>query len=196
MSRATPLPPDERRRALIDATLPLLREHGLGISTRQIAEAACVAEGTIFRVFPSKAELIDATIEEAISHERLVGRLAAEASGLGLADQVAAVVRVLQEHALDAKLIFAILGHRPSHAKDEPDDEARRPSHSDINARVAGTITALFTPHAAQLTLEPAAAAWMVLALSFGSAFTVPDADALPPARVADVLLHGIAKEN
>ena len=51
-----PMSPDERRAALIDATLPLLLEHGRGVTTRQIAEAAGVAEGTIFRVFDSKDE--------------------------------------------------------------------------------------------------------------------------------------------
>nr|WP_284286883.1 helix-turn-helix domain-containing protein [Angustibacter aerolatus] len=56
MPRATPLSPDERRRHLVDATLPLLVQHGRAVSTRQIARAAGVAEGTIFRVFDSKDE--------------------------------------------------------------------------------------------------------------------------------------------
>ena len=62
--RATPLPPDERRAALIAATEPLLERFGRDVSTRQIAEAAGVAEGTIFRVFPTKEALIDAVLEE------------------------------------------------------------------------------------------------------------------------------------
>ena len=52
--RAAPLPPDERRRRLVEATLPLLVEHGRGVTSRQIAEAAGVAEGTVFRAFESK----------------------------------------------------------------------------------------------------------------------------------------------
>ena len=55
--RVAPLAPDDRRAALIEATLPLLREHGTAVSTRQIADAAGVAEGTIFRVFPDKNSL-------------------------------------------------------------------------------------------------------------------------------------------
>ncbi|HBX79727.1 MAG TPA: TetR/AcrR family transcriptional regulator, partial [Propionibacteriaceae bacterium] len=51
MTRAAPLSPDDRRRALIAATRPLLAEFGPDVSTRRIAEAAGVAEGTIFRVF-------------------------------------------------------------------------------------------------------------------------------------------------
>src|SRR5690349_3699156 len=43
--RARPLPPAERRAALVAATLPLISEHGPAVSTRQIAVAAGVAEG-------------------------------------------------------------------------------------------------------------------------------------------------------
>ncbi len=50
--------PEDRRAALIAATIPLLREHGLDVSTRQIAQAAGVAEGTIFGVFPDKNSLV------------------------------------------------------------------------------------------------------------------------------------------
>jgi AcrR family transcriptional regulator len=69
------LTPEDRRTALIAATLPLLRSQGLEVSTRQIAQAAGVAEGTIFRVFPDKAALICATIAKAFDPGPLVESL-------------------------------------------------------------------------------------------------------------------------
>jgi AcrR family transcriptional regulator len=59
-SRAAALPRGERRAAIVEATLPLLITHGSGVTSRQIAEAAGVAEGTIFRVFTDKEELLEA----------------------------------------------------------------------------------------------------------------------------------------
>ncbi len=65
--RAAPMSPDERRRAIIDAVLPLLIEHGDAVTTRLIAEAAGIAEGTIFRVFADKDALIHAVAAETLN---------------------------------------------------------------------------------------------------------------------------------
>jgi AcrR family transcriptional regulator len=61
--RARPLPPDDRRAELIRCVIPLLKQHGRAVSTRQIAEACGVAEGTLFRAFGDKESLINAAIE-------------------------------------------------------------------------------------------------------------------------------------
>src|SRR4051812_16466793 len=61
--RASMLPPEERRSMIVQATIPLLLEHGEMVTTRQIADAAEIAEGTIFRVFADKDELLRAVLE-------------------------------------------------------------------------------------------------------------------------------------
>ncbi len=65
-TRAAALPPDERRSMIVAATLPLLLEHGDRVTSRQIAEAAGIAEGTIFRAFADKDEIIAAVVEAAL----------------------------------------------------------------------------------------------------------------------------------
>jgi AcrR family transcriptional regulator len=67
--------PDERRAALIAAALPLLAERGTAVSTREIAEAAGVAEGTIFRVFADKSALVDAALVTAFDPAPLKARI-------------------------------------------------------------------------------------------------------------------------
>src|SRR3954470_21769142 len=73
--RAKPLSPEERLDKLVDATLNLLREHGRAVTTRQIAEAAGVAEGTIFRVVESKEELVELAITRAFEPGALIDRI-------------------------------------------------------------------------------------------------------------------------
>ena len=69
--RAPALAPDDRRAMIVAATLPLLLEHGDRVTSRQIAEAAGIAEGTIFRVFADKDEIIRAVVESALDPEPL-----------------------------------------------------------------------------------------------------------------------------
>ena len=58
--RAPALSPEDRRASLVEVTIPLLREHGAGVTTKQVAEAAGIAEGTVFRAFGTKDELVQA----------------------------------------------------------------------------------------------------------------------------------------
>lgn len=61
--RAAALPPDERRAAVAAAALPLLMQYGTSVTTKQIAEAAGIAEGTIFRAFADKEAVVKAAVE-------------------------------------------------------------------------------------------------------------------------------------
>lgn len=193
VSRATPLPPDERRRALIEATLPLLRTYGLATSTRQIAEAAGVAEGTIFRVFASKQALLDEAIVDAFSPDRLVATLADTAQAPDLEHLLGQLVAVLQEHVRDTRLLVALIGHRMHHADDA---ECRRPDPAEMSRHVRAAVVDVLTPHTEALTVSPETAAGALIALSFGLSFTAVSGGEPPtPDQVTGVLLHGIAKE-
>src|SRR5437667_7511371 len=96
--RATPLAPAARRAAIVEATLPLLRTHGLSITTRQIAEAAGVAEGTIFGVFPDKEALLQAVVEAAVDPEPVRAQLGTIPVDDPLEERLVAAVKVIQSH--------------------------------------------------------------------------------------------------
>ncbi|MGW1995245.1 TetR/AcrR family transcriptional regulator [Embleya sp. NPDC001921] len=68
--------PDSRREMIVRAALPLVIEHGSAVTTRQVARAAGIGEGTIFRVFADKEELLDACVSEALSPAHALAELA------------------------------------------------------------------------------------------------------------------------
>ncbi len=116
MTRAKPLPLDQRRQALVQATIPLLLEHGLDVSTRQIAEAAGVAEGTIFRAFGSKDDLVHAATTEALTHDGLGEALAALPPDADLATTVVAIAAALTEGITRMRTLVGLFHHRDWHA--------------------------------------------------------------------------------
>src|SRR5450830_501253 len=73
--RAAPMTPEDRRAAILRGTVPLLRERGVNVTTRELAAAAGVAEGTLFRVFPDKAALVRAAVEQALDPAPAVAEL-------------------------------------------------------------------------------------------------------------------------
>ena len=90
MPRAPRLCVEDRRRELAQATLPLVIEHGRAVTTRQIAQAAGVAEGTIFRVFDTKDDLVVMASEVGVlefPHDGPIRPHLSLAHGLGVVGQ-------------------------------------------------------------------------------------------------------------
>src|SRR4051794_19110019 len=109
-TRAKALSPEERRAEIVAATLPLVLTHGAGVTTRQIAEAAGIAEGTIFRVFPDKESLLAAVFESALDPTTADGALAAIDPALPLEDRLVAAVDILRRRVADLWQLRTALG--------------------------------------------------------------------------------------
>jgi AcrR family transcriptional regulator len=108
--RARPLSQEDRRSAIVDAVIPLLLEHGREVTTRQIAESAGVAEGTLFRAFGDKDSIIDAAVERFLDPEPIRRMLGAIDPSLPLRDRVHDVMFHLQARMTGIMNIMGALG--------------------------------------------------------------------------------------
>ncbi|WP_197029011.1 TetR/AcrR family transcriptional regulator [Blastococcus sp. URHD0036] len=111
--RAARLSPDDRRAALLDGVIPLVQAHGRAISTRQIAEACGVAEGTIFRAFGTKEALIEAAIERYFSPQRFAEALATVPPTLPVEEKLRTVLLLVQDRLRGVVGVLAAVREQP-----------------------------------------------------------------------------------
>ena len=191
MTRAAPLPLDERRAALIAATEPLLERFGRDVSTRQIAEAAGVAEGTIFRAFATKEELIDAVIEDAFDTQRTCDELAQVDPGLSLEERLTVAVTILQERL---RRIFALFGSLRLRKEPHDHDSFRAKQQADYEL-INHAIASLITPDQDRLRLDvrEAARALRTITLSITHPM-LGDPRLIEPQQIVDLVLYGICR--
>jgi len=176
--RAAPLPPHERRAAIIGAVLPLLIQHGSGVTTRQIATAAGVSEGTIFNVFADKDALLAAALEVAIDltpFERAVTEIS---RSVPFEQRLVAATELTQRRIVDIWKLVSQLGpqHQPATHKPLPD---------------SGALTALFAEEPGRLRIEPADAARFLRALTLSLTHPMMTAEPRTATEIVELFLRG-----
>lgn len=191
VTRAAPLPLDERRAALIAATEPLLERFGREVSTRQIAEAAGVAEGTIFRAFATKEALIDAVIEDAFDTHRTCNELAQIDSGLSLEERLCAAVVILQDRLRRVVTLFGSLRLR----REAHDHDRFRAKQQADNELLNSAIASLIEPDRDRLRLDVMEAASALRTITFSITHPIlGDQRLAQPQQIVDLVLYGIRR--
>lgn len=179
MSRAAPLPAHQRRAAIVAATLPLLAEHGSAVTTRQIASASGVSEGTIFNVFADKDDLIAAAFEAAIDPAPYERALAEIDSRAAFERQLVRATVLTQRRIVDIWRLVSQIGprHHPDHGP-LPDSPA---------------LVALFERSRRRLRIDPTEAARLLRALTLSLTHPMLAAEPLPAEQIVDLFLRGAA---
>jgi AcrR family transcriptional regulator len=183
--RAAALPPAERRAAIVAATLPLMMQHGTRVSTRQIAEAAGIAEGTIFRVFPDKEALVAAVVESAFDPAPVERALAAIDGSLPFDERLTQAVGIMQRRLRDIWNLTAAVG-----VPSAPPAARRRTTEFTA-------LTALFESERHNLSRPPKMAAQTLrgLTLALTHPALAPD-QPVTPAEIVSLLLDGVRLEQ
>ncbi len=181
--RARPLAPDERREAILEAVLPLLRERGRDVTSRELAEAAGVAEGTLFRAFGDKDSLLEAGLIKLLDPELFRDELRRIPLELPLEEKITAVIEALQVRFREVFRIMTVFGREGP----PPVREAGGGDWLEI-------VRVLLAPDAGRLGVPVDTVAWYVRLVAFGASIEpFNHFRRFDSAELATVVVHGVS---
>jgi AcrR family transcriptional regulator len=194
--RAPAMSADERRAAILAVAVPLLVEHEGNVTTSEIAAAAGIAEGTLFRAFRDKQALFVACLHATFESETEVAQIEAVDRALPLADRLSAGVRAVSDYQNRVwSVIVALRSAGIDPRGDEPRHEHDRGAPKAM-LRISAAIAGLFDPETMRVT--PDLAARLLLGFVFSNRLQAEglgdggaDLDEL-----VDLFLHGILQRG
>lgn len=177
LRRATPLPPPERRAAVIAAVLPLLTDRGPTVTTRELAAEAGVSEGTLFNVFADKDELIAAVVDAAIDPEPFERSVRALDPSMPFEERLVAATALIQRRIVDIwRLLSQLGGHPDAHHRRRPLPESP-------------ALVALLESE--RLHRSPAVAARQLRAMTLALTHPLMTPEPSTADEIVDLFLHG-----
>ncbi len=169
----------------------MLRRHGTDVTTKQIADAAGVAEGTLFRAFTDKETLISAAVDEAFDARETVHQLRDVDRSLPLRERMKAAVEIIATR-LDAvwELIAALRLFGPPESRPQGRAAASR---EQMRQLLPQELMALIEPDGEQLRVDTAQAARILNLVTVACTHPrITEANPLTSDEIVDLLLDGL----
>jgi AcrR family transcriptional regulator len=187
---------DDRRAAILAVAVPMLVESKGNLKTSEIAAAAGIAEGTLFRAFPDKRALLVACLQATLESETEVARIETIDRALPLAERLTSAARAVSE--FQNRLWSVMVAIRGAGVDARPDEHSDHSEHGHPKAmiRISGAIAGLFD--ADQLRIAPDLAARLLLGYVFSNqlqAVGLGESGADLP-ELVEVFLHGVLRES
>jgi len=186
---------DDRRRAILRVVVPLLIEKGPALTTAEMAQAANIAEGTIFRVFSDKYSVLFEAIKTAMDPTPAAEAIRAIDPSATMKQQLQDAAGALHGHY---DRMFALAESLRSISTGQPESEKDvgrliRESAAGISA----ALLELFARHRDALQVTPREAAAAFRGLVFATRHPLlPATEQLTVDAALNILLVGIARPN
>ncbi|GGI13480.1 hypothetical protein GCM10007377_06170 [Galliscardovia ingluviei] len=213
--RAPSMSVDERREAILRAVGPHVVNAQMKLSTRELAQYAGVAEGTLFRVFKDKQDLLQqafhSELERMIEDDAWEKRLAKVQSSTDVQDRVEACLTVLLELFDDWSAIIITMrqtmltqqhqhrynaSHHDEQATHATDHTSMAQLYQRLMLRVNQELQHQLQPVADQLSVPvEQAAAFIHMMMTAQSLATLHHQNTgLTTHQLARTIVHGIAR--
>lgn len=166
--RATPMAPEERRSSIVDAVTRLILEKASIPTTSEIAQAAGVAEGTIYSVFPDKHSIFHSVIERSVDPAPTIAALSDIKEGAPLARQLVEGVRIMQQR-LD-RTISLLMVIRASFPQPDANPAKRQREFAATETGITAALIEIFERSGQRLAMPAERLAITLRTLVFASA--------------------------